>query len=81
MHRKYDFCFTCCGEDAGAEAVLQSVYNSVSKWGPALNTARNQGDKMITVPQQRTQQIRDSFNLAIVVTKGCFSNESSSALL
>jgi len=73
VHRKYDFCLTCADQEVPAgEEALQQVFDALGKYAPALIVARNQGDKSITNMSQKTSNIRDSFNLVVVATEGCF---------
>lgn len=71
VRRSYDFCLTCV-ENSDGENVLQSVYSAMRKYAPALQTCRNVGDKAVTNMAGKTSNLRDSFNLAVVCTKGCF---------
>ncbi|CAD7973846.1 unnamed protein product [Amoebophrya sp. A120] len=78
VHRRYDFCLTCAVEDPPvAEDVLNKVYDIMSRYAPALQVARNQGDKAVTNVQQRTANIRDSFNLVVFATRNCFATDEN----
>eukprot|EP00392_Amoebophrya_sp_AT5.2_P008932 g8960.t1 len=78
VHRRYDFCLTCAVEEPPvAEEVLNKVYDCMSRYAPALQVSRNQGDKAVTNLQQRTANIRDSFNLVVFVTRNCFATDEN----
>lgn len=72
VHRRYDFCLTSVDEEGQGCEVLQQMYDSMCKYAPALQVARNKGDKAITNVAGRTSNIRDSFNMIVVVTEDCF---------
>jgi hypothetical protein len=73
VHRKYDFCLTG-SESEGSEKIIQDIYQSVFSHAPALQVARNVGDKAITNMTQKLSNIRDCFNLVVIVTQGSLNS-------
>jgi hypothetical protein len=68
VKRRNDFCITAAPGPSGEKIVL-GLRDIFDKRAPALTVASNRGDKSTAASSVRLQNVQESFNLVVIVTK------------
>ena len=73
VKRRNDFCITAAPGPSGEKIVL-ALKDIFDKRAPALTVASNRGDKSTAASSVRVQNVQESFNLVVIVTKGALQD-------
>merc|ERR1719163_453726 len=73
VKRRNDFCLTAAPGPSGEKIVL-ALRDIFDKRAPALTVASNRGDKSTAASSVRVQNVQESFNLVVIVTKNALQD-------